>query len=1084
MTDTYYDRFTRSKKWHKLLFRGGEGLQSAELNEVQSVLRDTLSRHIALSVRDGEIIAGMDLIVDGTTARVASGTIYYAGGFHDFAGGTLTITGVGEESIGLLFVEQIITESDDTGLLDPATGLENFGLPGAHRLSYTLTLALDSAEAVPLYVLRDGVQVIEQRIDPLLQTIYQLLARRTLDESGSYLVWGLESWIEARDSTTYHLVTEAGKAYVQGWELTQSAARRTVVDRPLDARAVLSEPHTYTTGTDTYTLNTTPAQQITAVSAVVRKTDQSVTRGGTPGGSDVLPFTPVSAVINVKQGATTYTLTTDYLVVGNAISWSPGGIEPATGSTYTVTFDYVKQLQETTDYVLTGGDTLDISAAAEKPNNGSVMYVNYDAYLSRYDLLCLDIEGNFILVRGTPDFAPFIPPLPAGRLLIATLYYPPNGETTDVVVTNSGLYRHTMEDLARIARRVQTLEYNTAVSDLEQSAFNTQLASAKKAIFTDGLHDLTKADTGHGDYSCALDFDKTTMPAFALEYFDLAGVADERLMLAYTLSVVASQPFATGTININPYSTFVSSGAIALSPADDIAIHTTQVLINNEVHVPTRSFKYWVEQARQQGLWVNPKINPSTTIRDLQQGELLGTRDERIVSEISVVGQSRDKTVTVTGSFFPPSANNLALTFDGLAKALTPTGGTQAGTNPDTVRANASGAFTATFPVASGVAGGSKLVVVTNGTERAEAQYTIGQVNRTTTLKRTNFRICPIAESFTVPEDMFIAALDLYFSAKDASLPVEVMIRSMENGLPGSEVLARATLLPAAIATSANASAATRVTFPTPAYCVKDEEYCIVLMTKASGYHLYTAQLSQRDIVSNKPVSSNPYSGVLFLSANNSTWTPRQDSDIKFVLHRANFSSPRVINFTPLTVDGSAFAILTQQVLPAGTAVLWQYSTDGGSTYTVATPNAHIDTAALMTGGLRIRATLSGTSRVSPVIGQDGQVIVTKWDASGAYVGRNVDLGAAYSDLYVYADVSTPSGTGLVAHYSVNGGSAWTSLGNGTAGAVLGDGFTEYAWSATSIGGSPTQMKLKLAFTANAGRTLVPRVRRIRMIAT
>ncbi len=61
--------------------------------------------------------------------------------------------------------------------------------------------------------------------------------------------------------------------------------------------------------------------------------------------------------------------------------------------------------------------------------------------------------------------------------------------------------------------------------------------------------------------------------------------------------------------------------------------------------------------------------------------------------------------VTVTGTGFASDENNITVTFAGAPVALTPLGSTLAGTSPGTVRANASGAFTAKFKVPPSIRG-------------------------------------------------------------------------------------------------------------------------------------------------------------------------------------------------------------------------------------------------------------------------------------------------------------------------------------------------------------------------------------------
>ena len=50
----------------------------------------------------------------------------------------------------------------------------------------------------------------------------------------------------------------------------------------------------------------------------------------------------------------------------------------------------------------------------------------------------------------------------------------------------------------------------------------------------------------------------------------------------------------------------------------------------------------------------------------------------------------------------------------------------------------------------------------------------------------------PIAQSFFVDEanGIYVTKLDLFFATKDASLPVQIQIRPMENGVPStSEII-------------------------------------------------------------------------------------------------------------------------------------------------------------------------------------------------------------------------------------------------------------------------------------------------------
>ena len=66
----------------------------------------------------------------------------------------------------------------------------------------------------------------------------------------------------------------------------------------------------------------------------------SITRGAIAHGADALPETSVIQIVEVTQGATTFTEGADYIRAGNTVDWAPLGDEPAPSSSYNVTFRY------------------------------------------------------------------------------------------------------------------------------------------------------------------------------------------------------------------------------------------------------------------------------------------------------------------------------------------------------------------------------------------------------------------------------------------------------------------------------------------------------------------------------------------------------------------------------------------------------------------------------------------------------------------------------------------------------------------------------------------------------------------------
>ena len=174
-----------------------------------------------------------------------------------------------------------------------------------------------------------------------------------------------------------------------------------------------------------------------------------------------------------------------------------------------------------------------------------------------------------------------------------------------------------------------------------------------------------------------------------------------------------------------------------------------------------------------------------------------------------------------------------------------------------------------------------------------------------------------LAQSFRVenrPGGCFATRVDLYFSQKDATLPVTVSIREMQGGKPTKRVLpfSSVTKFPSStgapsadIATHVNsigtvdsdfitADAATRATsfhFQSPVFLKNQTDYCLVITPagNSKNYKIWVAKLGEFEAGTTDIISKQPAVGTLFLSADGKTYTESQDIDLSFTLHAATF---------------------------------------------------------------------------------------------------------------------------------------------------------------------------------------------------
>jgi len=155
----------------------------------------------------------------------------------------------------------------------------------------------------------------------------------------------------------------------------------------------------------------------------------------------------------------------------------------------------------------------------------------------------------------------------------------------------------------------------------------------------------------------------------------------------------------------------------------------------------------------------------------------------------------------------------------------------------------------------------------------------------------------PIAQSFFIDETngIYVTKVDLFFATKDSSLPVQVQLRPMVNGLPSaSEIIPGSQVVKSSAQVNVDlvgpALTATSFTFDEPVFLKGQEDYALVVTADSKDYQIYVAEINEFTYGSTeKRVNKQPISGSLFYSQNGVTFTPAQNQDLSFVLHRAQF---------------------------------------------------------------------------------------------------------------------------------------------------------------------------------------------------
>ena len=253
--------------------------------------------------------------------------------------------------------------------------------------------------------------------------------------------------------------------------------------------------------------------------------------------------------------------------------------------------------------------------------------------------------------------------------------------------------------------------------------------------------------------------------------------------------------------------------------------------------------------------------------------------------------------------------------------------------------------------------------------ERIQTNVVISQQDTAT----TGVWYDPLAQTVMCDQNkgMFITKVDVFFQAKDDTLPVWCEVRSVINGYPSNEILpfSKISLTPSQVNIDAtDAATSTTFTFESPIYIRYQQEFCFVLASNSPKYKVWIARIGDIDIGGTRTISTQPTLGSLFKSQNASTWTPSQYEDLKFILYRAVFDISNTAAFT-----------VVNEEMTAGTELLIPARLGGGKEAGIPTlPNNPIDTSIASTY-VRVRfkdhgmytssnnVTISGiTSEISP----------------------------------------------------------------------------------------------------------------------
>ncbi len=1002
----YLNRFDPSKNVDTVLYRSDKVIQSDELNETQSSLQHRLRSIADVLLKDGAVIRDARIVVNVSNGVTTceSGALYVEGAVRGVIPATITINTVGIVSVGVYLQERISTELDDPSLRNRAVNTRGFDKPGAARLIKEIVWGFagdnQPGKFYPVYTVEDGI-VRSKEPPPQLDGVTQALARYDRDSSGgTYAVSGLAVSMsdDLPTGEQVYSVSE-GRARVSGFAVEIPTSRRVVYAAGPDLRYIENEPHQSTTvAQQRINFDKSPAATITDVTIVAEKTI-NVAHGGFTGALDPLEDNSVLSIVSVKQGATIYQVNADYKFTAQQIDWTPAGAEPATGSTYQVTYQYLKKL------VISefDQDGFNIQGAIV----GSPILVSYNRMLPRIDRLCLDSNGGLIWIKGiAADRSPSAPLVPSNLLPLASVYQSWRNQRR---LSNDAVRVVSMETLEIYSRRLDFLTELMAQQRLESSSQMIE-AGAKRGVFVDPFISDSMRDQGIVQTG-AIFAGQLTLPV-ATEAYGLPGDVSTPASLPFQTNIILEQTLRTGSMKINPYMAFDPL------PAD--------IKLKPEIDRWTEVLTEWTSPTTQN---ITEHVSGGTNFIETNDTSLIGTTtstdlEYNSTSDITKILSTSSKpaeflrqaTVEFTINGFDQNEAIQSIRFDGITLPVF-----DVMQHVDSISGK--------FNIPAKVAAGNKRVefLGVNGSYGTAIYSGIGlvvtNVQQLVTVKASGWmtvnnvytaqvlRVDPLAQTFTLLNTRQVSAIDCWFTARGTSRLI-VQIRETSTGIPTQTVLAQGRVNAATVAVDGTA---TTIHFERPVLLDANVEYALVLMCDDATTAVAIAELGKYDVHKDQWVTSQPYTvGVLLSSSNASTWNPHQDKDLAFRLLACGYTSnARIIDLGSVNLANVTDLMLLAlaETPSAQTRVEYQITGPGGLTLNV-DQGQPIRLTQPTSGLFHVSAKLSGTPELSPILHPGTTLVAGTVSNEGNYVTRLIP-GGANIRVRVVVEAHLPAGSSL-----------------------------------------------------------------------
>ncbi len=264
-----------------------------------------------------------------------------------------------------------------------------------------------------------------------------------------------------------------------------------------------------------------------------------------------------------------------------------------------------------------GFDSTSIGVEMVLPNTNINMDIEF--YLSKYVNINLLSDLKFDAQVGQSAIIPTPPTTPQNAMTLYELRIPAfTFSANDVIATYIDHKRYTMQDLGMIEKRLDKIEYYTALSLMEKNTTDLYLTDSsgnelfKSGILVEPFKDHRIGNYSHNEYKCSIDtLEGKLRPEQKQDFVNLSINNTESLnhkenqdsvTIKYTEDKVIEQPLVSKTILANPFGVAVWQGNLSINPKTDQWVDTVNPpryvdkITNGNSSLQTTNEKEWVKR--------------------------------------------------------------------------------------------------------------------------------------------------------------------------------------------------------------------------------------------------------------------------------------------------------------------------------------------------------------------------------------------------------------------------------------------------------------------------------------------------------